>query len=225
MSLSTYAWIELDEAKRHLAANVNSTTQDALITELVNAACRAVEGFLEQGVVRRAYTEIRDGEPISVLLPYVAPANVTAVYEDAARAFGAETLVPAASYAVPTDDEGEGSGGRMIRWLDGYLPAEGVQTLKLVYEGGWTYTVNRGVSPATVSADKVPAAIRQATLMALSNFWQLDGGGKGLIGIASASQQMGGSIAPISTIELSSALPQQARQLLERYRSWRREVL
>lgn len=222
MSLSTYAWIELDEAKRHLSANVNSTAQDALVTELVNAACRAVEGFLEQGVVRRAYTEIRDGEPISVLLPHVAPANVTAIYEDAARAFGAETLVPAASWVVPTDDEGEGSGGRMIRWLDGYLPAEGVQTLKLVYEGGWTYTVNRGVSPAVVSADKVPAAIRQAALLTLQALWLKDGGGKGLLGLASASQQLGGSAAPRAD---DSAIPPEARQLLERYRSWRREAL
>lgn len=225
MSLSTYAWVELDEAKRHLSANLNSTAQDTLVTELINAACRAVEDYLGQTVVKRTITEYRDGEPISLLLPYVIPCVVTTIHEDAERSFGAETLVAATNYTVPPDDEGEGSGGKSIRWLDGFRPLENIQTLKLVYSGGWTYTSNRGVSPATVSADKVPASIRQATLMALSNFWQLDGGGKGLLGLASASQQLGGSIAPISTIELSSALPQQARQLLERYRSWRHEAL
>lgn len=222
MALATYAWVELDEAKRHLSANVNSTAQDALVTELVNAACRAVEDYLGQHVVKRTVTEYRDGVPVSMLLPHVTPCSVTAIYEDAARAFGAETLVPAASWVVPTDDEGEGSGGKVIRWLDGYLPAEGVQTLKLVYEGGWTYTSNRAVSPATVSADKVPASIRQATLLTLQALWLKDGGGKGLLGLASASQQLGGGVAPLTD---AAALPNEARQLLERYRSWRHEAL
>lgn len=217
MAVSARSWLTVAEAQAHLKANVQAldTTR---IERLVDAACRAVETYLERGVIRRPYDERHDGQGRDFLRPLNPPAAVSAVYVDETRAFEAASLLPASAWWTSGGDEGQGDGGSTVELADPTPKGRGI--VRIVYEGGWSYTLDEA---GKVTADRIPADLRLATLLVLQTLHD-KGEGKGLLGQATVSAGVAGSVTPISTIELTAAIPKEAKELLDPYRSRRRDL-
>jgi hypothetical protein len=214
MAVSSRSWLTVPEVQRHLSANVNAPDAAAL-EPLIDAACRAVETYLERRVVRASFDERHDGG-FDFVRPRNKPAVVSAVYVDTARRFGEETKLPDSEWFVSGDDEGEGEGGSLVELLRPTPGGRGV--VRVVYEGGWTYAVDED---GEVTADRIPPDIRRATLYTLQAMHLK--GEKGLLGQALVSSP-GGSVTPITTPELTAGIPKEARDLLDPYRDRRRSL-
>ena len=125
-----------------LAANALATVQNAQellgytaedqarVESLINMASARIESYCRRKLAARAWTLTLDGSGTSVLvLPHRPLNSVTHLYQDAARVFGAETEIAAASFGLLKD-------AGMIRLYDGTFHA-GADTVKAECSAGY----------------------------------------------------------------------------------------
>lgn len=224
-SLWTYAYVTLDDVLHMVGGNPAdpSDVQD-FWGEIVNVACRAVEDYCGRQIVARSVTEYRDGRGEEFIYPRHGPASSIVLYVDTTRQWGSDTLLQATTPIAVDDEYFYDSTENCIKLLGWKLPGKPwdpvVACVKLTYTGGWAYTTTGTWPGLEVASDSIPAPIRQATLMVAQALHLKAGGryGKGLLGMAAVSSSLAGSVAPISTIELTAMIPKEAKQLLAPYR-------
>lgn len=199
MALWAYAFLTVAELKRGLGLNAFDVSQDAYLEELINASCQLVEEHIKRFILQRAaVVEQYDGEGLPHLQLNHAPAVVASVYDDSERAFTAATLLVAGTDYLVNSAEG------LIEALDHGYFYDGRKNVKVTYAAGW------------LLAD-IPHAIKKATELTAQNLRNLDGAGKGLLGVAAVSAAGGGSVSPNSQLGAQDAIPNQAQVLLRPY--------
>ena len=125
-------WTSLANLKEHLKFEDTVAFRDALLTNLITRASKALDRYCGRESLKAAdYTEYHDGEGTNVLLTEERPIiSVTSLHDDPSRTFEDDTLVAAAD-RVTNAKEG------MIRLLDDVIFTRGIQNLKLVYRAGY----------------------------------------------------------------------------------------
>jgi len=127
MALTTHSRV-----KEYLGIKADDASKDAMLAEFVervsaaiSTRCKRVFEF-ESGI-----TEYDDGDGVmSQLMVRRYPiVSVASLYDDPDRAYGSATLIAATEYTV---DKGWG-----LIQLDGFRFLKGLQSVKVVYDGGY----------------------------------------------------------------------------------------
>lgn len=132
--LDTYALTTVGACKEHLNIKDTDTSQDNIITRMINSASEMIEIFLDRKVKQRSFTEYFDGRGNDRILlrqwPVVKP---TEVWDDPGGLF----TTP--SNKLPTDQyDIEGDPGIGIQLLNGRQFSKGSRNIKVIYQGGYS---------------------------------------------------------------------------------------
>lgn len=196
------AFITLAEAKRHIGGNANSTAKDELIQEIIDAACSAVEGYLQRKLDKAERTEYHDGTEgdfFYVDNPPIDPTQPVTVWIDSSREFPDHTKLK--NEGRVDDEYVVGRDNDCIELLCGKLP-RGKQIVKVTYTGGY--------------GENLPQDIRLATLLTIQHWYGLDGGGQAQLGKGQSGVTGRGYVGNLQGVAVS-AIPPQAKKLLEKY--------
>ena len=141
--------VTLDEAKAHL--KVDTTDDDALITELITAARGRAEQYTQRALITQSWTQWLDGWPDCgvveiALLPLESVSSVTAYAPD-----DSASVLDPASYQVDT-----ASSPARLALKAGIMPRTNLRAINAV---AIAFTAGYGDD-----ASDVPAPIRQAIL-------------------------------------------------------------
>ena len=127
MALTTHGRV-----KEYLGIKADDASKDAMLAEFVErisaaigTRCKRVFEF-ESGI-----TEYEDGDGITseLIVRRYPIVSVTALYDDPDRVYGSATLIAATDYTVDKE--------RGIIRLDGFRFLNGLQNIKVVYDGGY----------------------------------------------------------------------------------------
>jgi uncharacterized phiE125 gp8 family phage protein len=142
---TTKALISLQEAKEYLGIDNATTTQDAILSALLNGIGEWVSKFLGRNLVQATYTEYYDGDGADeLMLKNVPIVSVTSVYVDALRAFGSDTLIASSNYIVKK------AVGILKAWqLFGFW-THGDANIKVTYVAGYTTSFSGGTMPHNI---------------------------------------------------------------------------
>lgn len=145
LSLTTAPDLEpltLDEAKTHLRVDAGDTSQDALISALIQAARESVESFTRRALVTQTWTMTLDRFPVrSAMVPSTSGASV---------------------YAT-TSGQASGITGAVIRLP--YPPLQSVTSITYVDANGATQTL--ATAEYVVQTDTLPGQIA----LAYGKYW------------------------------------------------------
>lgn len=101
-TLTSYPLVTLNEVKVALNLSTTDEKRDDTLTMLINGVTGMIEAFCDRQFVARDYTaEYHDGDGCSDLYTDHFPINsVTSLYDDTARAWGADSLISSDSYVI-----------------------------------------------------------------------------------------------------------------------------
>lgn len=181
------------------ALNVTSSDKDTLISALIVAASRWIEGHCQRTFASTSYTEVfspgRDGRILrsgTVVRPRQYPIiSVTSLHESSVRTFDATSLLPATDYAI-------GQGSLTVELLDDGTTIAlqgGQRTVQLIYVAGY----------ATIPGDLQRAAV----MLAVHLYHKADRQKQNV-----ASESLGG----VTVSYLNETMPKEAQAIVDRYR-------
>jgi len=152
--------VTLDEAKAHL--RVDGTAEDALITALIQAAREHVESQTGRALITQTWDGTLDSFPArgAIVLPKPPLVSVTSVkHIDAA---GAEQTMNPSDYSVEKPAGPHAQEGRILLGYGKSWPSTRCQSnaVTIRFEAGYG------------AADKVPAALKAAMLLAIGDLYQ-----------------------------------------------------
>ena len=128
--LDTYALTTLANAKDHLDIPALNTDFDDRITSMINQASARIEAYLDRKILKRSYTEYRDGNRSNRLTLRNFPSDKpTELWIDTSHAF---TDVNNQLALTEYDVDSVGS----LQLLERVFP-KGIRVLKIVYEAGF----------------------------------------------------------------------------------------
>lgn len=211
MAIPSTVPLTLPELKAELQQNENRSDPSAegVIERIAMGATRAVEGVLGYRIVSAPYIDTYDGGGIEMLLLRNPPADITHVFEDTSRVFDSSTELElgvdflADYWQVGA---GAGTGCRVLRRLNGAWP-DVRQSVRVEYDGGWAWA-------AATAVWSGPEDIRRAIFITAR---RLKDGHKGLLGKQAVQMPGGGGVQMATTIELTAAVPKEAKELLAPY--------
>lgn len=131
MNLDTgIALITLAELKEYL--NVTDSSQDAVLSALLNAASAWIKGFLKRNLVNRTWTEYYDGDAsLQLMLRNLPIVSITTIWVDYLRAWANDKIVNSANYFIKKE-----SGIVEAFYLFGnWIP--GRANIKVIYVAGY----------------------------------------------------------------------------------------
>lgn len=126
---------------------ISDTSQDSLLTTLVNRAKGLVEEVTDRKILQQTFTEYHDGhgeKAIYVNNPPIDTSQTLQVYDDTSREFGSSTLIDSTNLFIDAEL------GKIIR--EDAVFQDGIRNVKVVYTGGWVYGTLQGASGATMPA-------------------------------------------------------------------------
>lgn len=129
------AWTTLEATKRHLGVDPDNTDQDDLITDLINAAYKALEGYIHHPLKAADYIEEYSGDGTNTLILRKYPINsVEYIYDDVLRDFAAISLIDSENYVIDNDEEV----GSVRLFKNVAVFTRGVKNIKIKYNAGFT---------------------------------------------------------------------------------------
>jgi len=128
---TTVALVSLTNAKAYLKIPTATTSEDAILINLVNEASVKVSDYIGRNMLTGTKTEYYNGEGVGKLRLKNFPITaVTTLHDDTEREFGADTLIDASDYYLHADEG-------MIELLDGVAFVAGQLNVKVVYVAGY----------------------------------------------------------------------------------------
>ena len=135
-TIDPYALTSVAAVKEHLNIPDANTTQDNIITRMVNSASQMIETYLDRKILRRQYTEYYDGRGNDRFLvrewPVEKPTELwldsTSTFTDVTKKYDLD------EYEV----DGEPAIG--VTLLSGRRFAKGTRNIKVIYYAGYTVT-------------------------------------------------------------------------------------
>jgi len=124
---STNAILTLDQAKHFLGET--GTGNDVTITSMVNMVSWKLNSLLNREVLARNQTEYHDGNGGIELWLRHPPVSGVTLYQDAAYAFGTDTIIASGDYVCWSDT------GQIV--LTGNIFLNGPKVIYATYSGGW----------------------------------------------------------------------------------------
>lgn len=124
---------------------ISDTSQDSLLTLLVNRALGIVEEHTDRKILQATFTEYHDGHGekyIYINNPPINTSQTLQVYDDTSREFGSSTLIDSTNLFIDAEL------GRIIR--EDAVFSDGIRNVKVVYTGGWVYGTLQGAAGATM---------------------------------------------------------------------------
>lgn len=192
MPVEDNAWTTLVAVKRHLKIDALDTEHDTELEELINASYLLLEGYIHHPLKSATYTEDYDGDATNTLILRKYPIiSITSIHDDTARAFGADTLVPATDYVLDNEEEV----GAVRLFQNTSIFTRGIKNVRVVYVAGY----------ATIPADAARACI-------LLVAWLFNRAGSESI----VSQALGGK----SESYVDDLLPLYIKQLVNRFKEY-----
>lgn len=136
MPLNAGVWTTLDNVKIHLGLLTSDSSQDALLTNMINASQRICEQYLHHPILQASYTEYYDGDGTGKLILRKWPIiSVTSIHIDIDREFDSDDLADPTNYYVDSENgiiEFYRAFAAGPAWFD-----EGIKNIKVVYSAGF----------------------------------------------------------------------------------------
>jgi hypothetical protein len=134
--LDPYALTTVGNAKQHLGIMPADTTQDDILTRMINAASQKIEHYCDRKFKKRQYTEFYDGRGNDRMLLRNWPCDKpTELWDDPGNEFTSSTnLIDPADFVV----EQSSDGGIGIVLVNGLRFSRGNQNVKVVYDAGYS---------------------------------------------------------------------------------------
>jgi len=153
----------LAEAKSFLKIASGVSSEDSIVSELINAAGEFANRYTSRHLIKKTYTEFYDGvAPHSLIVRNYPVVSVAHLYDDLTQVFGSDTEIAASDFAIDKD-----SG--IIRLAYGAVPlSTGRGNIKVVYDAGY-------------DASAIPAGLKEAAHISIGswykNFYEFQRGG------------------------------------------------
>ncbi len=131
MSLDTVnAIVSLAEAKAFL--KITAASEDSILETMINRASIWANDYTGRLLLSRTNTEYYDGDGTDILILRQYPVtSITNLYDDVDRAFGSNTIIPAADIVLNTENG-------IIRLFNGTAAFNtGMMNVKAVYVAGY----------------------------------------------------------------------------------------
>ena len=126
-----YEIVTLAELKTWL--NVDGTTKDTFLAQLIDQVTDLIEGILSKKIVTRSFTEYHNGRGKPNLLSKNYPIyKVTSLYDDSEHDYGATDLIATDDYRIDYDY------GQIQLTDDEVVFYNGEQNVKLIYWAGFS---------------------------------------------------------------------------------------
>jgi hypothetical protein len=132
----------------YCGAPVEDAEKSGLVRLSLNAASAFCNTYTGRKLKSRTLTEYYDGGQRWVMVDNYPITTLTAVYDDPGYAFGADTLIPAASLRVTPNDT-----AHVINYIDSTFQA-GMGSVKVIYIGGFL-TVPADLENACLAVTKL----------------------------------------------------------------------
>lgn len=154
-TLDTYALTTLGGVKEHLNILDADTTQNNVLTRMINSSTQMIENWLDRRVLRRQYTEYYDGRGNNRMLlanwPVEKPSEL---WDDTSSEF-TDVSNKLATTEYQVDGDGPNPVGVV---LIGRRFSKGTRNIKVIYYAGWT---------------AVPAVIEEACILHVEFMFQM----------------------------------------------------
>jgi uncharacterized phiE125 gp8 family phage protein len=137
---TTIALITLADAKAFLKVATGTTSEDAIIADLINECSVWINSYCNRKFidVGTNVTEYYDGDGTPQLHLRQWPVlSVTSLYADSARAWGADTAID-----VTADVQIDNEAGILTLWNGQSSFGRGTGNIKVLYRAGYTYNSN-----------------------------------------------------------------------------------
>ena len=197
-TLDTHALTTLADAKEQLGIPTGVTTDDNVVTRIINSVTDQIEKYLDRKVLSRSFTEYQDGRRNNRILTGQWPVtSVAELWDDPASEFTDTTLQFAASDFALDGDTGDGATGIVLLRsgnANNRQFIQGTRNIKIVYTAGYTST---------------PYSILEAAMFGISFFYDKKN---------DKSTQIESKNKNTETTRFLSALPPFIIELLEPYR-------
>jgi uncharacterized phiE125 gp8 family phage protein len=193
MSLDTVnAIVSLAEAKAFL--KITGAGDDSIIESMINRASIWANDYTGRLLLSRTNTEYYDGDGTGTLILRQYPVtSITNIYDDVDRAFGSNTIIPAADIVLNQENG-------IVRLFNGSVAfTPGMLNVKAVYVAGYA-------TP--------PESLKEAVLVCVGNFYRRQYADQ-KFGIVSEST------GDRTTSYANEDFPARAKSLLNPYRSER----
>jgi hypothetical protein len=123
----------LDDVKDVIGIDQAESAHDEKLERMINAASWFCNNYTHRKLKSRALTEYYNGDGTNTLLTNEYPITVlTSVYDDLARAYGADTLIDSGDLVIVPDDLAYS----IVYDGGAFLP--GLRNLKVTYTAGYT---------------------------------------------------------------------------------------
>jgi hypothetical protein len=130
MALRANALTSLANCHVQLDIPILDTTQDALLTRLIDSASQQIDNYCNRQFVSASYTQYFDGNRANeIILPRSPITTISSVSIDSGRVFGTDSLLPATDFGFV--------GTNILRRHSGNW-GTGSQIIKVVYTAGYT---------------------------------------------------------------------------------------
>lgn len=135
-TLDAKALTALLSAKEHLNVKETDTTQDNVLTRMINASSQMIENYLDRKVLSRTYTEYQDGRKNDrILLANWPIITLTELWDDPSGEF---TDVANKFDSTEYRFDGSGDVNTGVLLLGGAKFTSGIRNIKAVYDAGYT---------------------------------------------------------------------------------------
>lgn len=129
MALKDNALISLAEAKEHLSIPSGTTSADARLEKIINAASSAIESQTHRKLTTKSYQQIFDGAGANKVLLHQWPVQtIDAVYVDGNSIFDANSLIDPSDYLLEKEI--------MVTYIDRTFP-RGYSNVRVDYTAGY----------------------------------------------------------------------------------------
>lgn len=134
-TIDPYALTTVLSAKEHLNIKEVDTSQDNVLTRMINSSSQMIENYLDRRVLSRSYTEYYDGRKNDRMLLSNWPIiSVAELWDDSGSEF---TDVANKFDASEFKIDGDGANATGIVLLSGLKFSSGVRNVKAVYTAGY----------------------------------------------------------------------------------------
>ncbi len=141
-TLDSNAWVSLAETKEFMG--ISGSSDDDLLTSLINYCFSALEDYLGRQIKSRTYTEERyDGDGTDTLIVYQYPITaISSIYDDPSLGFNSDTLIDSDDYLI--DDQDRYPGRIRLAGEDALSLsfAKGKTNIKITYTAGYVTIPN-----------------------------------------------------------------------------------
>jgi hypothetical protein len=133
---TTIALIALADAKTFLKIATLTTSEDAIVSDLINECSVWINSYCNRKFINAAeLTEYYDGDGTGILHVRQWPiVSITSLYSDYSRAWTSDTAID-----VSADVQVDTESGSLTLWNNQTVFPRGTGNIRLIYRAGYTY--------------------------------------------------------------------------------------